>query len=435
MVSQSFSSKGPSGFSVFAAVLRDANCAKLLSSQVLAALGDRINQIAIFSIIIDQLKNTAKYSADILFWAVLPSVALGPFTLALVDRWNRQRTMIASDLARAILVASLPLLIIFVQHHYIIYAVVFWVGAFTAIFNPCRLAILPNLVSSKLLMPANVISSQAGVIASVVVMPIGAYLVGSLGKNVCFLINAVTYGISAFLIWRLRVNPAFDDPTKPRETRHPVKELQTGLLYIWRTRPVLVYVVFFALIQFLVGIFFICFLSYTVDVLGLELLGPALLFVVLSFGMAAGALVLGRSSVEKGGYLLPMIAAAASGAVMLVLSRIHTPLLAGGALFGLGLCVVMILTPLDTFLQKNVPDHLRGRVFAARGIFWGALFLVSLQLSKGIIHQLGTLRGLQLTGIAAVVIGLTGAWIGRRIWANEKRKTSPFEKSLPPEKT
>jgi len=413
-VSQTPPPETSGGRSAFVATLRDANYAKLLTAQVLAALGDRINQIAIISIIIDELKNTAKYSADILFWAILPSVVLGPFTLALVDRWNRQRTMIASDLARAILIASLPLLMICIHHYYVIYMVVFLVGTFTAIFNPCRLAILPNLVPSKLLMPANAISSQAGTIASVAVMPIGAFLVESLGKNTCFLINALTYGISAFLIWRLRVNSASDDSMKPHEAHHPVKELQAGLLYTWKTRPVLVYVVFYALIQFLVGIFFICFLSYVVDVLGFKVFGVTLFFVVLSFGMAAGALAIGRSSVEKGDYFLPMIAAAASGVVMLVLGRIHTPLLAGAALFGLGLCTVMILVPLDTFVQKHVPDHLRGRVFAARGVLWGALFLVSLQLSKGIINQLGTLPSLQLTGLAAVVIGLAGAWIGHR---------------------
>ncbi len=405
--------------SLLVAALRQRNFAWLLSGQVIAAFGDRINQAALLSVIIYVTGDTAKYSADIIFWGALPMVALGPFAMALVDRWNRRRTMVASDMGRAVLAALLPLLMWVFPHHYTIYTVVFLIGAFTALFTPCRMAILPSLVEPHLLTPAHAIASQAGTVAALVAMPISGWIVENCGRTPSFLVNAVTYLVSAIFILRLRLRPMAmvrktAMPSASGVWRRAFKDLADGVLYVGLNREVLVQVIFYSVIQCLVAFFIVGFLGYAVDVLGQTVGGTYLLFGTMGVGMAAGAVWMGCRPHIAEWNLLPLFMLVVAGAGVGLLGWIYTPWVAAPVLAMIGVAAVMVLVPIDTFLQRHVSDEYRGRVFAARGILSGAVFLASLQFSKGIIHQLGISQTLKLLGVGAILFGLITAVMARR---------------------
>jgi MFS transporter, DHA3 family, macrolide efflux protein len=389
------------------ATLRNPNYAKLLSGQVIAAFGDRINQTAILSIIINKLGSPGKYSADIMFWAILPAVVLGLFAIALIDRWNRQKVMIISDVGRALLVLSLPVLLVTIHHHYVIYSIVFLVGVFSAIFAPCRLAIMPNIMPQKLLMSANAVSSQAGTIGSLAIMPVAAWMIAKWGQNVCFGINAVTFLVSACFVWSLRVQPS--EEAAPKQKPHPIEDFQTGLRYIWNSKPILFYVIFFALIQALVALFFPIFFEYTVQILGETEKGAVNLFLAVAVGMISGGIALTVLHKIREHFFLPMFMMIAAGLNLIFLSRIYETWKAAGLLFGVGASAIMIMVPLDTYLQKHVPDQLRGRVFTARGVLVGIVMLVCLQLSKALIFRLGALGALHWLGVGACLCAIMSA--------------------------
>ncbi len=398
----------------FASVLRNPNFQKLLSGQVIAAFGDRINQTALLSIVVYVMGNTAKHSADIMFWAILPTIPLGMFAVALIDRWDRRKTMMASDIARATLALALPLLMYFIHHHYVIYAVVFLSGTFSALFAPCRLAIMPNLVPRQSLLAANAISSQAGTVATLAAMPIGGWIVENLGRNTSFVINAFTYLVSAVFIWYLHPSREHTEVSPVSCEHHPVKDFQDGFRFIRERRPVLFYVIFTGAMNCLVAIFFVCFLSYGVDVLGQTVGGTNLLFGALGLGMAGGAIWLGRHPAISERFSWPMMMMGCAGIGMLLLSRVYHPWLSAAVLFAIGFCAVMVMVPVDTYLQKHVPDAFRGRVFVARGVLVGLAFLLSLQFSKAIIFHLGALQTLQILGAASMLLGFMSILAGRR---------------------
>ncbi len=379
---------------------------------MIAAFGDRINQIALLSIVVYVTGNIAKYSADIMFWAIMPSVILGPFAVGLIDRWNRQKTMILSDAFRAILALSLPILMHFFHHHYVIYSVVFLIGVFSALFAPCRLAILPNLLPQKLLMSANAISSQAGTIASLAGMPIGGWIVENMGRETSFEINAITYLLSAFCVSRLRLISNVEEDARRRRYDYPIQDFKAGIQYIWRVRPILFYVMFAGVVNCLVAIFFVSFLDYIGNILGQTVGGIMLLFGILAVGMGLGGLILSKFEKWGGQFLVPMLMMGGAGVGMMVLSKIYSPWSAAAVLFAIGFCAIMVLVPLDTFLQRNVPNELRGRVFVARGVLIGLAFLISLQFSKALIYHWGVLWVLNWLGIASLAVGVVSAAFG-----------------------
>jgi len=409
--------------SVFAATLCNPNYAKLLTGQIIAAFGDGINRTALLGIVIYVYgsANTVKYSADIFFWAMLPPVVLGLFAGALIDRWDRQRTMMVSDATRAILAASLPVVMIYLPHHYAIYTVVFLMGTFGALFAPARMAIMPNLVPREFLLPGNAISSQAGTVATTIAMPIGALIVENCHREVSFAINGLTYLFSIVFIQRLR--PIQHQKSALQSGSSPWEDLKAGLKYIRTHPPILFYVVFTGLTQCLVSMFFISFLDYGVNVIGKTMVQkvfpPILLFGALAGGMAVGAMWLGWYSKMGERFQWPMMMLVVAGALIFFLGLIQVAWLVAVVLFGIGFCALMIMAPVDTYLQKHVPDELRGRVFVTRGVLVGAAFLVSLQFSKGMIHQLGVLRVLECLGIGAMIMGGVSGWLGRRWIKNE----------------
>lgn len=388
------------------------NYARLLAGQVIAAFGDRINQTALLAIVVYVTGNTAKYSADIIFFGVLPYVAIGPFAMALVDRWDRRRTMVGADLGRALLAGMFPLVFLEVPHHYVVYALVFLTGACGALFTPCRMALMPSLVPAERLLPANAIASQAGVIATLATMPIAGWIVENLGRNSSFLINAVTYLVSAAFLLRLVLPPrAEGGGARPRP--RPVRDLRLGLGYLGRHREVASSVLAFALVQGIVAVFFVSFLSYGVDVLGQTVGGTNLLFGAIGLGMGAGAVWMGSRPARFEGAAWPLLMMAGAGVGMWALSLVFTPWLAAPVLFAIGGCAVMVLTPMDTFLQRRVPDRFRGRVFAVRGILVGTAFLFSLQFSKAILRHAGTLATLRGLAVVSIVAGLLFAVLQR----------------------
>lgn len=389
------------------------NYARLLTGQVIAAFGDRINQAALLAIIVYVTGNTAKYSADIIFFGVLPYVAIGPFAMAFVDRLDRRRTMVGADVARALLAGLFPLVFWWVPHHYVVYALVFLMGACGAIFTPCRMALMPSLVPSSRLLPANAIASQAGTVATLATMPIAGWIVENLGRTSGFLINAATYLVSAVFLLRLALPCRMEGATvSPRP--HPVRELRFGLGYLARHRGVASSVVAYAVAQGLVGVFIPAFFSYTVDVLGQTVGGTYLLFGAIGLGTGVGAVWMGSRPARFEGALWPLFMMAATGVGMWALSLVFNPWLAAPVLLAIGCSTVMVLAPMDTFLQRQVPDLFRGRVFAIRGILWGGAFLFALQFSKAIIYHLGTLATLRTLAAASVAAGILFVLLQRR---------------------
>jgi MFS family permease len=363
-------------------------------------------------------------------------VILGPFAIAMIDRWNRQKTMIVSDLCRAVLVSLFPLFLIYEGHHYVVYTLVFFIGTFSALFAPSRLAIMPALVPGILLLSANAIASQAGTVASLIAMPIGERIIHFVGVKAAFWINVATYLISAFFIWRLRPTITDAEAERLQKVHHPVQDLKLGLKYTVHNQPVLFYVLFTVFTQAMVAIFFVTFLEYGSTIfrpadlpLGVPvpeeqtrsmLRGTMMLFGALALGMVCAALWLGRFARIAEKFLFPSWMMCLAGLAIAVLGKVSNPWIAGVAIFVVGLPALATMAPVDTFLQKRVPEEIRGRVFAVRGVLVGMVFLFWLQLSKALVNQFGVFKVFFWLGIGALIFGILSAAIAAQIRARAK---------------
>src|SRR3954452_11454217 len=144
----------------------------------------------------------------------LPIVIVRPLADVVVDRVDRRRLMIATDIARGCLILAL-LLIHRRDQVWIAYVVMaFTVGA-QAFFEPARTATIPNVTAADELLTANALSSATWSAMLAIGASIGGVVTAVAGRNVAFVVNALSFFASAFFLARTRYDATPAAAPKP----------------------------------------------------------------------------------------------------------------------------------------------------------------------------------------------------------------------------
>ena len=166
------------------------------TGQAFSLLGSSLVQFALVWWL-TQKTGSATVLAAATFVALLPSVFLGPFVGALVDRWNRRIVMIAADgmvaLATAALVILFWLDIAQVWHVY----VVLFVRSLTGTFHfPAMQASTSLMVPDKHLSRISGLNQALRGILNIAAPPLGALLIGLIPMAAVMAIDIVTAAIA-----------------------------------------------------------------------------------------------------------------------------------------------------------------------------------------------------------------------------------------------
>src|SRR5580704_11223314 len=173
------------------------------SGQVVSEIGDHFNNVAVFSL---ALANTGSglVVTGIMLSRAIPAVMAGPIAGVVLDRLDRKRIMIASDLIRAVVAIGFILAIPRSDTWllYLLSALLMFASPF---FTSGRSAILPTIANKEELHTANSLTQTT----QWMTMTIGAFLGGTtimqFGYKWAFTFNALSFVFSAACISRLRV--------------------------------------------------------------------------------------------------------------------------------------------------------------------------------------------------------------------------------------
>lgn len=153
--------------------------------------------------------------SQLALFITLPVLLFGPVAGVLVDRWHKKRVMVICDTLRMICAFSLPLVYLLTKNIYPIFGIVFFMFLLALFFNTARSAIIPNLVSKTRLLAANSIINFIGRVATFLGMVTGGLIIdwhiwksvfGIAGWVVAFLIDGITFGVSAVMLYLMKVN-------------------------------------------------------------------------------------------------------------------------------------------------------------------------------------------------------------------------------------
>jgi MFS family permease len=192
----------------FAELLRrNRNYRFTWTGQVVSEAGDHFNNIAVFSL---ALANTGSglVVAGILIARAIPAMFAGPIAGVLLDRLDRKRIMIASDLVRAVIAITF-LLGIPAGRTWLLYTLSGLLMFASPFFTAGRASILPSIATQDELHTANSLTQLTQWTTVTIGSFLGGASVASFGYQIAFLFNAFSFLFSAACISRLRVDAGF----------------------------------------------------------------------------------------------------------------------------------------------------------------------------------------------------------------------------------
>src|SRR5271165_1025584 len=196
-------------------VRENANFRRLWLAQIVSENGDWFYTLAIYSLLLD-LTGKASSVALALVLQVLPHTLLGPLAGMVNDRFSRRKVMIATDLLRMVIVACM-LLVRSPRSVWVIYPLLFLETVMVAFFEPARTAVIPSIVAEGDVIVANTLSSATWSFDLAIGSVLGGVVAAWLGRDAVFVLNALSFVVSALLISRMHFVESHADEAR----RHP----------------------------------------------------------------------------------------------------------------------------------------------------------------------------------------------------------------------
>jgi MFS family permease len=165
----------------------------------------------------------------------IPAIAIGPLAGVLLDRFDRKRIMIASDLVRA--VVALGFILAFREHQvWLLYTFSALLMIASPFFTAGRSAILPTIADKDEIHTANSLTQTTQWTTLTIGTFLGATIVG-IGYEWAFTFNALSFVFSAWAIWNLRAPTGKQFRAENRDLNEtdvvrPWHEYREGLRYM-----------------------------------------------------------------------------------------------------------------------------------------------------------------------------------------------------------
>jgi MFS family permease len=361
------------------------------TGQVVSEIGDHFNNIAVFSLVM-QTTGSGLIVSGVMLARAVPAILAGPLAGVLLDRVDRRKVMIASDLVRAIVAIGF-ILTVHAPRTWLLLLLSGLLMFASPFFTSGRAAILPRIASRDELHTANALTQTTQWATLTVGTMAAGISAATLGYTAAFVVNSLSFLFSAWAIWRMHPPeggfraPLADFTGVPRA--RPWHEYTEGLRYM-RRQPLVLAIALLGIGWASGGgaaqILFTLFGEVVFD------RGPAGIGIL--WGCAGIGLIIGGTIAHRIG---PRISFEAYKRLVAVCYLVH-----GGAYivfsqmesFGWALAfialsraAVAVSSVLNTtLLLRHVADSYRGRVFSTNeSLIWATMMLS--MLSAGLASQ------------------------------------------------
>jgi MFS family permease len=394
----------PSGLGFMVRALRHRNYRLFFAGQTVSLVGSWMTRIAT-SWLVYRLTGSALLLGLVGFAGQIPSFLLSPVAGVLVDRWDRHRLLVVTQILAMLQSAALAgLALAGVINIWHVLGLSLFQGLINAFDMPARQAFVVEMVERREDLPNAIALNSSMVNAARLLGPsIGGVIIAAVGEGWCFALDAVSYlaVIASLLLMRLGAPRR----TAPKGAK-VLPELRAGWRYVAGSPPIRSILLLLALVS-LVG------MPYTVlmPIFASTVLhgGPHTLgFLMAATGVGAllGAVFLAnRRSVLGLGRVIPLMSGLfGAGLIGFSLSRSLWLSLALLLVTGIGFMVQMAAS--NTLLQTLVEDDKRGRVMSFYTMAIMGVTPFGSLLAGALAHRMGAPRTLLFGGIGCIAAAL-----------------------------
>jgi MFS family permease len=384
--------------------LRHRNYRLYWFGQLFSVLGQNMEHVA-QSWLVFQLTNSPLALGLTGLAYALPTITLTLVGGVIADRADRRRIMIASQFGTALIFLTLTVLV--ATHSATVWHVMmlaFCSGAIRAFDRPSRMALLPQMIPKDDMANAIAVGGtiwQLNRLIGPAFAGMMIYLVGIAPTyGMCFLTSMISV-----CLW-LGIRTA--DPTVVHSSGGLLKHMIDGLNFIRKNE---IYYTFIGM-TFFNSVFGMCYLIlmpvFARDILRVGSQGFGFLQSAGGAGALAGTLAVAYFSQHRGKTLQALSGAILFGMLLVVFAFSQSYPLSLGLAFLLGFASQGYMTIINTTLQLNLPEQLRGRVMGIFGLTWD-LMPVGGMISGTVAELAGApaavaLGGVMVAGLAVAIL-------------------------------
>lgn len=367
--------------------------------ETVSSLGTNVSVIAIPWLVLVITHSVLQSSLTIAIEFV-PYLFFSVVAGAMADRWNRKNLLIWTNVLRALILFSLPLL--YAAHHLSmmdIYAASFLNAAISVWFNAAKSSVLPRLLPSDAIHQGNSLMQLGNAVAAMVGPSLGGALMAVLPVAWALSFDALSYLIAGLLVWF--ITTPLQAARNSRDTR-PDRSL-VGLRYLLCDPMLRSSAFIMSISNFANFASFSILVFYSRDVLHLSAGWTAVILGAFGMGLFVGSvgssMVSGR--LQSGNVMLA--SRILSIVPSLLFATVASPygLVSAAALNG----VWMVLWNVQSasFRQLHVPDVIRGRVTSVHSMLAWIMIPVGAMVGGFLAQRFGCIA---VFGMAVSLQGL-----------------------------
>lgn len=402
--------------------------ARLWGAQVISLLGDWFNTIVLSALVATYSGGSGLAVSAFLLARFIPPLLIVPVAGVLVDRFDRRRLLIFSDVSRAIVVLLL-LLANSPDRLWLIYVLTVIQFSLSAVFEPGRSAIMPGLIRNPNdLVLANTLGSVTWSVMLAVGAIIGGAVAALFGTAAALVIDAATFAISALLIGQITTYVRHE-PRPDGQKFQAQRGFMDGLRYL-RAHPPVAATLLVKLGQSL-GNVDALMIVYATELFVIGEGGTtslSIMYAAFGIGAVMGPLLLNRLN---NGSIRTMRRLIVIGYIFITLAWLA---MAGATTLALVVLALVLRamggsanwTYSSVILQKSVPDAFLGRVFSLDMLGFQFASVISTVATGLLVDTLGVgnVRQVVLSMVVVSVVPLA-LWLGIVPWLERREQPLP----------
>ncbi len=403
---------------------------KLTYARLLSQSGDGMFQVGIATAFFFDPTEAATSQEIAIGFAILlaPFTIVGPFVGPLIDRWQRQRILLVGNLVRLALVTLIYLAVVAAAPTVILYALALAALSVNRFLLAAMTAGIPKVVPEAELLAANAILPTLGTIAAAVGAAIGGVVgivaPGTSNSSVAqaaLALAGVFFGLSSWSASRIGWKEL--GPDRPLESlafvaqlRVLASELADGYRYLRARVTPLQALGVMAIQRLLYGILFVAAILMSRTLLGSSSSAQALGnftivlgFAAIGFGLAAVLTPAFGHRVDRHSWVVLCLAVGAVGQTALALTTQTWALYAAAVVVSFAVQGGKIAV--DTIVQRDTEDEVRGRAFTLYDMAYNVAFMASAVIGAIVLPDSGYSRVVMASLV--IVYAATAAWFAR----------------------
>jgi putative nucleotidyltransferase with HDIG domain len=373
---------------------------RLWIGQAVSYFGDMMNTTGL-AIMLFLVTHSPSMVALGLIAKAAPTVFFGLIAGALVDRFDRQRVMILTDITRAVLTVTIPFLALTWLPG--VFIVVFLVATASTLFNPAKQAILPNLVPADFLVKANSLLSSSEKTMELLGFSIAGLIAAIAQWQPLFIVDAATFLVSAITLLGV-----VDRGRIQARSLRLLDDIKEGSRFVLTNRTLRSTMALAFVATIFGSLTFPILVVMSYEALGGGAFGYGVLEAAIGAGAIVGALAApGILNRWPAGFLI-LAGVGGTGLAGAITGFSRSVPTAALFLFLSGVANTVYYVSLISVTQAEAPDRIRGRVMSTRFLLVQLGLLAGMGLSGPLTDRLGA----PLVFVAAGFLLMCAAAVG-----------------------